>query len=190
MMPGTWPGWSGHTAKLGIGPYLVVTMTSFSIMRRFPPEGVGSQSAVQSLARTCGLVESGSFKGAGASAAARAGLAWRLVARLINLCRADRSGINPGRATSATHRSLRRRLPVARLPARARLRRASLRHRHRAAHAGGARAWLVRQQGRPGRAIGDGPPQARAPRLRLRAPDAARLHHGAGAQVGAAALPR
>src|SRR5581483_2540150 len=32
MMPGYWPGASGQTAKLGHGPYLVVTTTSCSII--------------------------------------------------------------------------------------------------------------------------------------------------------------
>src|SRR5436853_6133596 len=32
MIPGYWPGASGQATKLGIWPYLVVTMTSFSYM--------------------------------------------------------------------------------------------------------------------------------------------------------------
>src|SRR5215204_4471036 len=34
MMPGYWPVPSGHTAKVGIWPYLVVTTTSFSSIAR------------------------------------------------------------------------------------------------------------------------------------------------------------
>src|SRR5882757_7342469 len=37
MIPGYWPGASGQATKLGIWPYLVVTMTSFSYMAGAPP---------------------------------------------------------------------------------------------------------------------------------------------------------
>src|SRR5579862_7561089 len=36
MIPGYWPGASGQTAKVGILPYLVVTMTSCSSIARSP----------------------------------------------------------------------------------------------------------------------------------------------------------
>src|SRR5579872_5318073 len=100
MMPGNAPGSSGQTAKLGIGPYLVVTTTSFSIM------GVG-------------LLREGGTKRAARALRDHPGLSSRDVraqaGRTPILCDAVGSGITPGRAAATTHRSLRRRLPTARL---------------------------------------------------------------------------
>src|SRR5204862_4887462 len=49
MIPGYWPGASGQATKLGIWPYLVVTMTSFSYMG---PVSSVRQIGAESLARS------------------------------------------------------------------------------------------------------------------------------------------
>src|SRR5436190_3104833 len=61
MMPGYWPGASGQATKLGIWPYLVVTMTSFSYMGSVLRSGLSGWG----IARADSRVRAGLSRGFG-----------------------------------------------------------------------------------------------------------------------------
>ena len=71
MMPGYWPGPSGQTAKVGILPYLVVTMTSCSSIAgilRFR-RSMGAAASLDCAVMSRGFARNG-LSATGAAAAA------------------------------------------------------------------------------------------------------------------------